>query len=40
MQTIETRLKEIIGQVCQEHQAEVEELEVIPDQVHLQQKHV
>ena len=35
MQAIETRLKEIIGQVCQEHQAEVEELEVMPDHVHL-----
>ncbi len=35
MQAIETRLKEIIEQVCQEHQAEVEELEVMPDHVHL-----
>lgn len=35
VQAIEARLKEIIGQVCQEHQAEVEELEVLPDQVHL-----
>ncbi len=35
MQAIETRLQEIIGQVCQEHQAEVEELEVMPDHVHL-----
>lgn len=35
VQAIETRLKEIIGQVCQEHQAEVEELEVMPDHVHL-----
>jgi putative transposase len=32
---IETRLKAIIGQVCQECQAEVEELEVMPDHVHL-----
>lgn len=32
---IETCLKEIIGQVCQEHQAGVEELEILPDQVHL-----
>ncbi|WP_201386643.1 IS200/IS605 family transposase [Ktedonobacter sp. SOSP1-85] len=32
---IETRLKEIIAQVCQECQAEVEELEIIPDHVHL-----
>jgi len=35
VQAIETRLKEIIAQVCQEHQAEIEELEVMPDQVHL-----
>jgi len=35
VQAIETRLKEIIEQVCQEHQAEVEELEVMPDHVHL-----
>ena len=35
MQAIETRLKEIVGQVCQEHQAEVEELEVMPDHVHM-----
>ena len=35
MQAIEARLKTIIGQVCQEHQAEVEALEVMPDQVHL-----
>src|SRR5260370_7037359 len=35
VQAIETRLKDIIGQVCQEHQAEVEELEVMPDHVHL-----
>jgi putative transposase len=27
--------KAIIGQVCQEHQVEVEELEVMPDHVHL-----
>ena len=32
---IETRLKEIIGQVCQQCQAEVEELEIMPDHVHL-----
>lgn len=32
---VEVRLKEIIGQVCQECQAEVEELEVLPDHVHL-----
>ncbi len=35
MQAIETRLQEIIGQVCQEHQAEVEELQVMPDHIHL-----
>jgi putative transposase len=35
VQAIETRLKDIIGQVCQEHQAEVAELEVMPDHVHL-----
>jgi putative transposase len=35
VQAIETRLKEIIAQVCQEHQAEIEELEVMPDHVHL-----
>lgn len=32
---IETRLKEIIRQVCQECRAEVEELEVLLDHVHL-----
>ena len=32
---IETRLKQIIHEVCAEHQAEIEELEVLPDQVHL-----
>jgi len=35
VQEIETRLKQIIMQVCQEHQAEIEELEVMPDHVHL-----
>jgi len=35
VQAIEARLKEIIVQVCQEHQAEVEELEILPDRVHL-----
>ena len=29
------RLTQIIGEVCQEHQAEVLSLEVMPDQVHL-----
>lgn len=32
---IEERLKQIIREVCQEHQAEIEELEVMPDHVHL-----
>ncbi len=32
---IETPLKEIIGQVCQQCQALVEELEIMPDHVHL-----
>lgn len=32
---IETRLQAIIRQACQEYQAEVEELEVMPDHVHL-----
>ncbi len=32
---IETRLNQIISQVCQEHQAEIEELEIMPDHVHL-----
>jgi putative transposase len=32
---IETRLKQIIHEVCAEHQAEIEELEVLPDYVHL-----
>ncbi len=35
MQSIEARLKQIIGEVCQEQQAEIEELEVMPDHVHL-----
>ena len=35
VEAIETRLKDIIAQVCQEYQAEVEELEVMPDYVHL-----
>ena len=30
-----TRLKEIVMQACSEHQAEIEELEVMPDHVHL-----
>jgi putative transposase len=32
---IEARLKQIISEVCREHQAEIEELEVMPDHVHL-----
>jgi len=32
---IETRLKQIIHEVCAEHQAEIEELEVLPDHVHV-----
>jgi putative transposase len=32
---IEERLKQIFGEVCEEHQAEIEELEVLPDHVHL-----
>ena len=32
---IEARLKQIIADVCQEHQADIEELEVLPDHVHL-----
>ena len=35
MGPIETRLKQIISEVCAEHQAEIEELEVLPDHVHL-----
>lgn len=33
--SIETRLKEIIGQVCQEYLAQIEDLEVLPDHVHV-----
>jgi putative transposase len=32
---VETRLKQIIYEVCAEHQAEIEELQVLPDHVHL-----
>ncbi len=32
---LDERLKQIIHEVCEEHQAEIEELEVIPDHVHL-----
>ena len=32
---IEERLNQIIGEVCQQHQAEIEDLEVMPDHIHL-----
>lgn len=32
---IDERLKQIIREVCGEHQTEIEELEVLPDHVHL-----
>ncbi len=32
---IDERLKQIIGEVCEEHDAEIEELEVMLDHVHL-----
>jgi putative transposase len=32
---LDERLKQIICEVCEEHQAEIEELEVMPDHVHL-----
>jgi putative transposase len=32
---IDERLKQIIRDVCEEHQAEIEELEALPDHVHL-----
>ena len=32
---IAERLKQIISEVCQEHQAEIMQLEVMPDHVHL-----
>jgi putative transposase len=35
VQAIEARQKQIIGEVCQDHQAEIEELEVMPNHVHL-----
>jgi REP-associated tyrosine transposase len=38
-QAIETRFKDLIEQVCQEHQAPVEELEVMPDPAHLPGGH-
>lgn len=35
MEGIAERLKQIIAEVCQEHQAEIVQLEVMPDNVHL-----
>ena len=35
MEGIADRLKQIITEVCQEHQAEILQLEVMPDHVHL-----
>jgi putative transposase len=35
VQAIESRLKEILQEACIEYQAEIEELEIMPDQVHL-----
>jgi putative transposase len=32
---IETRLKHIIGEVCQEHKFEILSMEIMPDHVHL-----
>ena len=32
---LDERLKQIIRKVCKEQQAEIEELEVVPDHVHL-----
>ena len=32
---IDDRLKQIIGEICEEHDAEIEELEVMLDHVHL-----
>ncbi|QBD76887.1 IS200/IS605 family transposase [Ktedonosporobacter rubrisoli] len=32
---VDTRLKQIIAEVCQEHDAILEQLEVMPDHVHL-----
>jgi putative transposase len=32
---LDERLKQIMCEVCEEHQAEIEELEVMPDHVHL-----
>jgi putative transposase len=35
VQQVETRLKQIITEVCQEHNAILEQMEVMPDHVHL-----
>jgi len=35
MEGIAERLKQVIAEVCQEHQAEIVQLEVLPDHVHL-----
>ncbi|MFL5627411.1 MAG: IS200/IS605 family transposase [Ktedonobacteraceae bacterium] len=35
VQAIEARLKEILQAACAEYQAEIEELEVMPDHVHM-----
>lgn len=35
IEAVAERLKQIIAGVCQEHQATIEALEVMPDQVHL-----
>ena len=35
VQAIESRLKEILQEACSEYQAEIEELEIMPDHVHL-----
>ena len=35
MPPLDERLKQIIHEVCEEQQAEIEEVEVIPDHVHL-----
>lgn len=34
-QGVDVRLKELIHQICNEHQAEIMELEIMPDHVHL-----
>jgi len=34
-ESIAERLKQIISEVCQEHQAEIIQLEVMPDHVHM-----